>query len=124
MEVCRVMVSERVSPFEVRELLVRCFASENSQRFAEQERALGRPSDGIAAVETMVRLAFNQVGGSFERPSRAALTRVANLLAERSLEWGAPADDVFACHENLMRFIARISELPPRPDSTEGVLPN
>lgn len=118
------MVSERVSPFEVRELLVRCFANENSERFAEQERALGRPSDGIAAVETMVRLAFKQVGGSFERPSRTTLTRVANLLAERSLQWGASADDVFACHENLMRFIARIAELPPRPDSTEGVLPN
>lgn len=124
LEVWPVMAAERVSPFEVRELLVRCFASENSERFAEQERALGRHSDGIAAVETMVRLAFKQVGGNFERPSRAALTQVANLLAERSLEWGASADDVFACHENLMRFIARVADLPPRSDSTEGALPN
>gem|GEM_PF-5297722 len=118
------MVTERVSPFEVREHLVRCFASENSERFAEQERALGRRSDGIAAVESMVRLAFKQVGGNFERPSRATLTQVANLLAERSLQWGASADDVFACHANLMQYIARIVDLPPRFDSAEGALPN
>lgn len=123
MEVLPVM-PERVSPFEVREHLLRCFANENSERFAAQERALGRFSDGIAAVETMVRLAFRQVGGNFERPCRATLTRVANLLSERSLEWGASPDDVFHCHENIMRQIARVDDLPPRSASREVPLPN
>jgi len=114
MEVWSVMVAEPVSPFEVRENLLRCFSNENRDRFAAQERALGRPSDGAAAVETMVRLAFKQVGGSFDRPSRETLTRVANLLSERSLEWGVSADDVFHCHANIMREIARVEDLPPR----------
>jgi hypothetical protein len=102
-----------VTPHEVRDRLLHCFARENGERFAEQERALGLRTGargGVGGVETMVRLAFQQVGGDFEVPSRAALTRVANLLSERSLEWGAPAELVLECHEDLMRRIAGVDE--------------
>lgn len=121
------MAMERISAFEVREQLVRCFARENGERFATQERALGIRTGsrgGTGSVEMMVRLAFQQVGGDFERPSRVALTRVANLLSERSLDWGAPAEMVFECHEHLMRQIACIDELPSRPPLHSERLPN
>lgn len=121
------MAIERVSPFDVREQLLRCFAQENGERFAEQERALGLRTGvrgGLGGVETMVRLAFQQVGGDYEAPSRVALTRVANLLSERSLEWGAPAELVFACHESLMRQIAGVDDLPMRRIDSVEPLPN
>lgn len=116
-EVRSMMAIEPVSPFEVREQLLRCFTQENGERFAEQERALGLSTGargGVGGVETMVRLAFQQVGGDFEAPSRVVLTRVANLLSERSLEWGAPAELVLECHEHLMRQIAGVEDLPMR----------
>lgn len=121
------MAIERVSPFEVREQLLRCFTQENGERFAEQERALGLrtgSNDGRNGVETMVRLAFQQVGGDFDAPSRVSLTRVANLLSERSLEWGATAELVLECHENLMRQIAGVEDLPMRRIDTADPLSN
>lgn len=121
------MATERVSAFEVREQLLRCFSLENGERFALQERALGLKTGaraGIGAVETMVRLAFQQVGGSFDEPSREALTQVANLLAERSLDWGAPAEMVLDCHEHVMRQIACVDDLPLHAPQKADRLPN
>ncbi|MHB1452152.1 MAG: hypothetical protein ACYCXR_10060 [Coriobacteriia bacterium] len=118
---------ERVSPFEVREQLLRCFAQEHGERFAAQERALGLNTGagcGSNGIETMVRLAFQQVGGDFEEPSRVALTRVANLLSERSLEWGTPSEMVLECHEVLLRQIAGVEDLPMRRVDTVEPEPN
>jgi len=121
------MAAERISAFEVREQLLRCFSQEITERFALQERALGLRTGnraGIGAVETMVRLAFQQVGGSYDQPSREALTQVANLLAERSLDWGTPAEMVLDCHENVMRQIACVDELPAREAMQTEPMPN
>lgn len=121
------MAMERVSPFEVRGQLLRCFAQENAKRFADQERVLGLRTDargGVGAVETMVRLAFQQVGGCFEQPSRTSLTMVANLLAERSLQWGTCAEDVLACHASVMQQIACVDDLPERRPGHAATLGN
>lgn len=114
------MAIERVSPFEVREHLLRCFHQENGERFAEQYRALGLRTAGQSGVENMVRLAFQQVGGDFDHPSRMALTRVANLLSERSLDWGAPPEVVLDCHAGIMQQIAAVEDLPPLVFDDEG----
>ena len=121
------MAMERVSPYEVRELLLRCFASQNGDRFAAQERALGLTPDdrsGPGAIEMMVRLAFQQVGGDFDTPSRAALTRVINLLSERSLEWGVEPEAVFECHTTMMQRIACVDDTPRYPEPGPEPLQN
>lgn len=97
---------------EVRDALMRCLATEHGALFAEQQRAVGLDaSDRAVAVtiEGMVRLAFQQVGGDFDHPTMASLVRVTNLLAERSLQWGASVDTVFACHTDLTRRIGMLS---------------
>lgn len=118
---------EPVSPLEAREQLLHCFARENGGRFAEQERALGinnGDGDGVAGAEMMVRLAFQQVGGDYERPSRASLSQVATLLAERSLTWGAPAEMVLECYEDVIRVIGRVRDISSHARRFSGPLPS
>ncbi|MDY0339654.1 MAG: hypothetical protein RBS17_00375 [Coriobacteriia bacterium] len=108
-------------------MLLRCFAQQHGERFAAQERELGLRTGGCSgdtAVEAMVRLAFQQVGGSFERPSRETLTRVVNLLSERSLEWGGVPESILECHTTMMRQIAFVEDLPPHGQDTMDSVPN
>jgi hypothetical protein len=96
----------------VRDALMRCLAAEHGTLFAEQQRAVGLDGSDQAvagSIEGMVRLAFQQVGGDFDHPTMASLIRVTNLLAERSLQWGASEDTVFACHTDLTRRIGMLS---------------
>lgn len=105
--------AQPLDPTVARELLLRCFERANGARFAAQERALGIDGGGRAqrsGMEALVRMAFSVVDGSYDHPTRLSLTRVVNLLAERSLEWGASEDVVFECHCLLMQKVARVEE--------------
>lgn len=96
----------------VRDALMRCLAAEHGALFAEQQRAVGLDgSDQAVAgtIEGMMRLAFQQVGGDFDHPTAVSLIKVTNLLSERSLQWGASDDTVFACHTDLTRRIGMLS---------------
>lgn len=95
----------------VRDALMRCLVNEHGTLFAEQHRAVGLDASDQAVtgtVERMVRLAFQQVGGDFDQPTVVSLIKVTNLLAERSLQWGAASDTVFDYHTELTRRIGTL----------------
>ena len=100
--------AEVLSPTAVRDMIVDCLTGAHGARFGAHRQALGLSGDGDAvrqSVEGMVRLAFRQVGGDFDRPNAATLTAVVNILAERSLSWGTAADVVFEHYCAITRSI-------------------
>lgn len=102
---------EHESGAAVRDALMRHLVNEHGALFAEQHRELGLDGSNEAVtgtVERMVRLAFQQVGGDFDHPTVASLIKVTNLLAERSLQWGAASDAVFEYHTELTRRIGTL----------------
>ena len=102
---------DQVTPTVVRDLVVEMVCVTHGDRFSRHKALLGQDC-GDAAVrataEGMVRLAFQQVGGSYDDPGPEHLTRVVNLLAERSLEWGASPDLVFRSHSDVTRRIGHL----------------
>ena len=107
--------SDFMSPIEVREMLIDCFTAAHGEHFAAQHAAVGldpRTHPVRESVTRMVRLAFEHCNGDFDSPTREDLTRVVNLLAERSLQWGTPAENVFDHHCSMMQHIARVSGRP------------
>lgn len=95
----------------VRDKVVDCFAATHGPRFVEARTHLGLETHHEAvrgSVEGMVRLAFRLAGGSFESPTIEVMTRVVNILAERSACWGVPEDMVFEHHCEMMRELGKI----------------
>jgi len=100
--------AEVLSPTVVRDMIVDCLNGALGARFGAHRHALGLSADADAvrhSVEGMVRLAFRQVGGDFDRPSAASLAAVVNMLAERSLSWGTSSDVVFEHYCAITRSI-------------------
>lgn len=96
---------------EVRDMIVESLTTSHGPRFGETRSLLGLEDDEAAvrqSVQGMVRLAYTIAGGSYDAPTPDDTVKVANLLSERSVAWGAPADDVFAHHSDITRAIGRI----------------
>jgi hypothetical protein len=95
---------------------VDCFAAAHGDRFAAAKRQLGLPADSAsvrATAEGLVRLAFSQVGASFDHPTRESLTLVVELLGSRSMSWGVPAATVEEHQNALLGLIATADGDPP-----------
>lgn len=95
----------------LRDMAVDCLMSTHGQYFAESRAALGLAVDEASvrgSAQTIVRLAFETVGGSYDAPTLKTLAQVVNLLSERCLGWGAPPDQIFTCHSDMMREIGRL----------------
>ena len=99
----------RPSIIDARDRLVDCFAATHGLAFAASKAELGLPTtqDAIRATAIgLVRIAFNQVGGSYDDPTPQTLTRVVDLLSERSLAWGAPPQVVVQHQAQFQELVA------------------
>lgn len=109
---CGRLLEEGATLIAVRDALVDCFAATHGEGFMAARSALGLECTDAAlraSVEGMVRLAFQQVGGSFDFPTTQAVARAATLLAERSLGWGISEDAVFEHHCLMTRAVGKIA---------------
>jgi len=100
---------------EVRDLVVDCFTDTHRVRFSSSRGELGMDAGSRAvrgSMERLVRLAFSQVGGDYDLPTRHHLARVIDLLAERSLDWGIEPDVVFERHSLMTRAMGRVPDRP------------
>ncbi|MRR12731.1 hypothetical protein EG835_09800 [bacterium] len=91
-------------------MIVDRFTTTHGPRFGETRAALGLDTGRHAvrsSVQGIVRLAYTMAGGSFDAPTLETTTKVANLLAERSVAWGASEDEVFDHHCEIMRSLGR-----------------
>jgi hypothetical protein len=113
---------ERPSIVDARDRLVDWFALTHGVGFAASKAELGLPSNADAVRSTavgLVRIAFNQVGGSFDDPTPETLSRVVDLLTERSLAWGAPHDMVVR-HQAQFQELLTAAEQPWTASSSGG----
>lgn len=93
---------------DVRDTVVDCLASIHGPQFSETRAALGLDAGDAAvrsSVQGIVRLAFQLCGGSYDAPTHDTLVKVINVLSERSLGWGVPADVIFEQHCVVMRCL-------------------
>lgn len=100
---------ERPSIFDARDRVVDCFAATHGAGFASSKAQLGLPADAEAVratAQSLVRLAFSQVGGSYDHPTPDSLGKVVDLLAERSISWGVPAALVVENQATLQQLLA------------------
>jgi hypothetical protein len=94
-----------------RDLVVEWFGATQRAHFEATKSALGVSAHDAAIARTVkgaVRLAFRRAGGSFDHPTREALTQVVDLLAGKSLGWGAPEGEVLAHRTDIMRVVSRV----------------
>lgn len=109
----------RPSIADARDRLVDCFAATHGVGFAASKAELGLPSTPEAVRGTavaLVRIAFSQVGGSFDDPTPETLSRVVDLLSERSLAWGAPQEMVDRHQAQFQELLAAAQQ--PRAGSS------
>jgi hypothetical protein len=101
---------ETLSLSEMRDYIVDCFTETHGPRFSQARAALGLDERHAAvreSVQGIVKLAYTIAGGSYDKPTLAATAKVVNMLAERSVAWGTPEDDVFENHCEAMRLLGR-----------------
>lgn len=95
----------------VRDMIVDCFTATHGPRFGETRAVLGLDDGDHAvrnSVEGIVKLAYTIAGGSYDEPTIETTARVVNLLAERSVSWGVPEDEIFDHHCEMMRLLGRV----------------
>ncbi len=102
---------ERMSLVELRDKLVECLLDTKGEYFEQSRAALGLDASEAAvraSARSIVQLAFQTAGGSYDAPTLPVLVKVVNTLAERSLNWGVEPETIFGCHCDMMQELGRI----------------
>lgn len=97
-----------------RDILIDCFYSVHGEHFAATKSQLGISAEDkhiLRSVKGAVRLGFRSVGGSFDAPTKADLTKVAEYLAEKSRSWGAPESAIQRHQAEFVRVFSRVPEI-------------
>ncbi len=84
-----------LDPVKARELIIKCFFESQKETFARAKQNLGKEArdDEIRkTVESVIRLSFKEVGGSYEEPTKEDLGKVVSTLARKADSWGTPPD--------------------------------
>lgn len=111
-ETSEAVANEVLTLHQLRDGVVHCLYATQGERFGKSRADLGLDTSAAAvrmSAENIVRLAFHTVGGSFDAPTLKTLGKVIDLMAERALNWGAPADEVFAQHCAMTRHLGRLA---------------
>ena len=90
---------EGINPVKARDLIVECFfeaQKETFKRVSEKTKNKSgrstRDEDVLKTVTAAIKLAFKDVEGDFENPTKESLTKVVEYLAKRAGTWGTPED--------------------------------
>jgi hypothetical protein len=100
-----------MSLVDLRDKVVDCLLDTKGEYFGQARAALGLDSSEAAvraSARGIVQLAFQSAGGSYDAPTFPVLVKVVNMIAERSLSWGAEPGCIFDYHCSLMQELGRI----------------
>ena len=100
-----------LDPLQVRDLLVECFYAAQRGMFRHLKEKAGlliSEEDIRMRATSLVRLAFNKVGGDFNKPSKESLLRAMDYLAEIETSWGTPMDVVMHNARAMKQIIDRL----------------
>ena len=92
-------LSGELSATDVRDLMVECFWQAQRESFARAATTVGRSLDGVRqTILTVVKIAFENSGGHFDRPTKQTLEQVLPLLVAKAGAFGTP-EDIVKHHE-------------------------
>ncbi len=105
--------SALLTPLQVRNMVVQNFLESQGEIFRRTYRRLQieKSQESLnKSVEAAVRLAFREVRGDFDNPTKQKLIEVLQLLSIKASNWGTPAETVKANREKFMALLQTIKD--------------
>jgi len=102
-----------ISATEARDILLDCFHTAHGEHFVETKSQLGIAVDEKAvrrSAKGALRIAFRQMHGSYDAPTKHDLENVAQYLADKSRQWGTPEAVVRRHQAEIERVFSRVRE--------------
>ncbi|MDO8950955.1 MAG: hypothetical protein Q7V61_10660 [Actinomycetota bacterium] len=98
---------------QARDILLDCFHAVHGDYFIETKSQLGILADERAVMRSVkgaMRLAFKQMHGNYDAPTKHDLENVAEYLAEKSRAWGTPEVVVRRHQSEMERVFSRVAD--------------
>jgi hypothetical protein len=96
---------------KARDLVVECFYTAQKDKFQALKEKAGIPSsekDVYDSITVMVRLAFVEVEGDFQQPTKEKLLKVVDFLNAREVMWGTPRDVVEHNKAQMLKVVNKL----------------
>ncbi len=98
---------------QARDILLDCFYTTHGDHFLETKSQLGVMADEKAvrrSVKGTLRIAFRQMHGSYDAPTKHDLENVAEYLSQKSRSWGTPEAVIRRHTAEMHRVFSRVHE--------------
>lgn len=102
-----------MTPVKARDLLIECFYNAQKETFLRARKQLGVVSsdeDIYASVVAGVRKAFIEVDGDFDRPTKAVLSKVLEILVKKSISWETPKEIIEHHKSEIKKILEKLKE--------------
>ena len=99
-----------LDPVKARDLIIKCFYEAQKETFARSKQELGLSTNDEqlhASVQTAIKLVFKEIGEDFEKPTKATLMKVVDVLGRRASAWGTP-QDIIEHHKGQIQKVLTI----------------
>lgn len=96
---------------KARDLIVRCFLEAQKETIVAAGHNLGQQPTGEDlqnSVVGAVRLAFREIHGDYDEPTKNTLMQVVGVLARKSSTWGTPPDIIAHHKTQIERVLAAL----------------
>jgi hypothetical protein len=102
-----------VTVLSARDLVVECFFEAQRETFERAKQRVGASTFDEGSVRVTVtgavRIAFKEIGGDFDRPTRRSLASTIEVLARKAIAWGTPEDVVAHHRAEVQRVLAALA---------------
>ncbi len=90
-----------LTPEKARDIIVRCFFEAQKEALHSENNEFNKKDYGQIhdKVVSIIWVAFTDVGGDFEKPTKEILIKVVNRLADMANSWDTP-DDIIEHHKS------------------------
>ncbi|KAF0207680.1 MAG: hypothetical protein FD171_1527 [Actinobacteria bacterium] len=109
----QVVLPAELTTLQARDILLDCFHAVHGDYFIEAKSQLGILADERAVMRSVkgaMRLAFKQMHGNYDAPTKHDLENVAEYLAEKSRAWGTPEVVVRRHQSEMERVFSRVAD--------------
>jgi hypothetical protein len=100
-----------ITIFKARDLIVECFHFAQKDKFKALRVKAGIPStdeDISNSIKVMVRLAFTEVGGDFQTPTKDTISQVIDFLGNKEAMWGTPKEIIEHNKTQMLKVMAKL----------------
>ena len=101
-----------ITPLKARGLIIECFFDAQKETFARTKQQLGKvasDSEIRSSVEGALKLAFKEAGEDFEKPTKASLAKVVDILGRKAMVWGTPQDIIEHHKQEIGKVLGSLS---------------